>query len=46
MRNVDFNRSYAEGFEVLINDDCLDAIARERSTGTLSFLLDKPVRRF
>ena len=49
--NVDFNRSYAEGFEVLIMGGlvvmaivlAMDAIARERSTGTLSFLLDKPV---
>ena len=49
--NVDFNRSYAEGFEVLIMGGlvvmaivlAMDAIARERSTGTLSFLIDKPV---
>ena len=49
--NVDFNRSYAEGFEALIMGGlvvmaivlAMDAIARERSTGTLSFLLDKPV---
>ncbi len=50
-RNVDFNRSYAEGFEVLIMGGlvlmaivlAMDAIARERNTGTLSFLIDKPV---
>ena len=49
--NADFNRSYAEGFEGLIMGGlvvmaimlAMDAIARERSTGTLSFLLDKPV---
>ena len=49
--NVDFNRSYAEGFDVLIMGGlvvmaivlAMDAIARERSTGSLSFLLDKPV---
>ncbi len=49
--NVDFNRSYAEDFEALIMGIlvvmaivlAMDAIARERSTGTLSFLLDKPV---
>ena len=49
--NVDFNSSYAEGFEVLIMSGlvvmaivpAMDAIARERSTGTLSFLIDKPV---
>ena len=49
--NVDFNRSYAEGFDMLIMGGlvvmaivlAMDAIARERSTGTLSFLLDKPV---
>ena len=49
--NVDFSRSYAEGFEELITGGLvvmaivlgMDAIARERSTGTLSFLLDKPV---
>ena len=49
--NVDFNRSYAEGFEVLIMGGlvvmaivlAMDTIARERSTGTLSFLIDKPV---
>ena len=49
--NVDFNRSYAEGFDVLIMGGlvvmaivlAMDAIARERSTGTLSFLLDKPM---
>ena len=49
--NVDFNRSYIEDFEVLIMGGlvmmaillAMDAIARERNTGTLSFLLDKPV---
>ena len=49
--NADFNRSYAESFEGLIMGGlvvmaivlAMDAIARERSTGTLSFLLDKPV---
>ena len=49
--NADFNRSYAGGFEELIMGGlvvmaivlAMDAIARERSTGTLSFLLDKPV---
>ena len=49
--NADFNRSYAEGFEELITGGlvvmaillAMDAIARERSTGTLSFLLDKPI---
>ena len=49
--NADFNRIYAEGFEILIMGGlvvmaivlAMDAIARERSTGTLSFLLDKPV---
>ena len=49
--NVDFNRSYAAGFEDLITGGlvvmaivlAMDAIARERSTGSLSFLLDKPV---
>ena len=49
--NAEFNRSYAEGFEELITGGlvvmaivlAMDAIARERSTGTLSFLLDKPV---
>ena len=49
--NVDFNRSYAESFEMLIMGGlvvmaivlAMDAIARERSTGTLSFLIDKPV---
>ena len=49
--NVDFNRHYAEGFDVLIMGGlvvmtivlAMDAIARERSTGSLSFLLDKPV---
>ena len=45
--NADFNRSYAESFEGLIMGGlavmaivlAMDAIARERSTGTLSFLL-------
>ena len=49
--NADFSRSYAAGFEELITGGLvvmaimlgMDAIARERSTGTLSFLLDKPV---
>ena len=49
--NADFNRSYAESFEGLIMGGlvvmaivlAMDAIARERSTGTLSFLLDKPI---
>ena len=49
--NTDFNRSYAESFEGLIMGGlvvmaivlAMDAIARERSTGTLSFLLDKPM---
>ena len=49
--NAEFNRSYAEGFEELITGGlvvmaivlAMDAIARERSTGTLSFLIDKPV---
>ena len=49
--NADFNRRYAEGFDVLIMGGlvvmtivlAMDAIARERSTGSLSFLLDKPV---
>ena len=49
--NADFNSSYAEGFDVLIMGGlvvmaivlAMDAIARERSTGTLSFLIDKPV---
>ena len=48
--NADFNRIYAKGFETLIMGGlvmmamgAVDAIARERSTGTLSFLLDKPV---
>ena len=49
--NADFNRSYAESFEGLIMGGlvvmaimlAMDAIARERSTGTLSFLLNKPV---
>ena len=48
--NADFNRGYVKGFEVLIMGSlammamgAMDAIARERSTGTLSFLLDKPV---
>ena len=50
-RNADFNRSYVASFEELITGGlvvmaimlAMDAIARERSTGTLSFLLDKPV---
>ena len=50
-RNADFNRSYVASFEELIIGGlvvmaivlAMDAIARERSTGTLSFLLDKPV---
>ena len=49
--NADFNRSYAADFEGLIMGGlvvmaimlAMDAIARERSTGTLSFLLDKPM---
>ena len=49
--NADFNRSYAGGFEGLIMGGlavmaivlAMDAIARERSTGTLSFLIDKPI---
>ena len=49
--NADFSRSYIAGFEELITGGlvvmaivlAMDAIARERSTGTLSFLLDKPV---
>ena len=49
--NADFNRSYSVGFEELITGGlvlmaivlAMDAIARERSTGTLSFLIDKPV---
>ena len=49
--NADFNRSYSVGFEELITVGlvlmaivlAMDAIARERSTGTLSFLIDKPV---
>ena len=43
--NADFSRSYAAGFEELITVGlvlmaivlAMDAIARERSTGTLSF---------
>ena len=50
-RNADFNSSYVASFEELITGGlvvmaivlAMDAIARERSTGTLSFLLDKPV---
>ena len=50
-RNADFNSSYVASFEELIIGGlvvmaivlAMDAIARERSTGTLSFLLDKPV---
>ena len=49
--NADFSRSYVASFEELIIGGLvvaaivlgMDAIARERSTGTLSFLLDKPV---
>ena len=49
--NADFSRSYVASFEELIIGGlavvaivlAMDAIARERSTGTLSFLLDKPV---
>ncbi|MCY3787321.1 MAG: hypothetical protein OXH63_00880 [Gemmatimonadetes bacterium] len=49
--NADFNSSYVASFEELITGGlvvmavvlAMDAIARERSTGTLSFLLDKPV---
>ena len=50
-RNADFNSSYAADFEGLIMGGlvvmaivlAMDAIARERSTGTLFFLIDKPV---
>ena len=50
-KNADFNSSYVASFEELITGGlvvmaivlAMDAIARERSTGTLSFLLDKPV---
>ena len=51
-RNADFNSSYVARFRradhtgglvVMAIVLAMDAIARERSTGTLSFLLDKPV---
>ena len=49
--NADFSSSYVASFEELIIGGlvvmavvlAMDAIARERSTGSLSFLLDKPV---
>ena len=49
--NADFSRSYVAGSEELITGGlvvmaivlAMDAISRERSMGTLSFLLDKPV---
>ena len=50
-RNADFNSSYVASFEELIIGGlvvmaivlAMDAIARERNTGTLSFLIDKLV---
>ena len=50
-RNANFNSSYVASFEELIIGGLvvvaivlgMDAIARERSAGTLSFLLDKSV---
>ena len=50
-RNADFSSGYVASFEELITGGLvvmaimlgMDVIARERSTGTLSFLLDKPV---
>ena len=50
-RNANFNSSYVASFEELIIGGlvvmaimlAMDAIARERSMGTLSFLLDKPM---
>lgn len=50
-QNADFNRTFAAGFPELVTGSlmvmatvlAMDALARERGTGTLSFLLDKPV---